>query len=96
MEDLNGTAKVIGALFIGALVGGALGVLFAPEKGSRTRRRIIEGAKDLAEDAKEKMKDEAADLRKKADKLEAMAKEKIEDLKNNFKTKATEATVPQN
>ena len=58
MENLNGTGKIIGALFLGALIGGALGVLFAPEKGSKTRRDIAEGAKDLTSDIKKKIKEE--------------------------------------
>lgn len=92
MENMNGTAKIIGALFIGALTGAALGVLFAPEKGSTTRSSIADGAKDLASELKKKMKEEAHNLRKKAEELEDMAKEKTEDVVNNIKNKAEEAT----
>ena len=90
MEDMNGTAKIIGALFIGALTGAALGVLFAPEKGSTTRSNIADGAKDLASELKKKMKEEASKLRKKAEELEDMAKEKTEDVLNDIKHKAEE------
>ena len=90
MEDMNGTAKIIGALFIGALTGAALGVLFAPEKGSKTRSNIVDGAKDLASELKKKMKEEAHNLRKKAEELEDMAKEKTEDVLNDIKDKAEE------
>lgn len=90
MEDMNGTAKIIGALFIGALTGAALGVLFAPEKGSKTRSNIVDGAKDLASELKKKMKEEAHNLRKKAEELEDMAKEKTEDVLNDIKHKAEE------
>ncbi|NDP22331.1 MAG: YtxH domain-containing protein [Paludibacter sp.] len=96
MENSNGVVKVVGAVVVGALVGAALGILFAPEKGSRTRRHLIDGAKDLVDDLTDKLKDEAAVLRKKADKLEELAKEKMEDFKNNIKSKTAEATAPQN
>ena len=52
MSDSNDTGKVIGAAVIGVLVGAALGILLAPEKGSETRKKMMQGFKDLAEDLK--------------------------------------------
>lgn len=95
MDDLNGTVKVIGALVVGALAGAAIGILFAPEKGCTTRSNIAGGAKDLAKDFRNKMKEEAAALRKKAEDLEELAKEKLEDLTENIKHKADEAVKGQ-
>ena len=93
MENLNGTGKIIGALFLGALIGGALGVLFAPEKGSKTRRDIAEGAKDLTSDIKKKIKEEVDALRKKAERLEDLVEEQeVEDVTINIKKEAEKAT----
>jgi len=47
------TAKVIGALLAGAAIGVAIGLLLAPEKGSDTRKKIKEGAGDLADKIKD-------------------------------------------
>lgn len=91
MDNLNGTGKLIGALVLGALAGAAIGILCAPEKGSKTRSNIIDGAKDLASDIKNKMSNEATILRKKADDLEELAREKMNDLTDSIKHKADEA-----
>ena len=43
----------LGKFIAGALVGGALGVLFAPKKGSETRRELTQKLKELLDKAKE-------------------------------------------
>lgn len=75
----NNNAKIIAACIAGTLAGAALGVLFAPEKGSVTRGKIATGAKDLAEDVKQKIRKQVDALRNKANELEKLAEDKIED-----------------
>ena len=77
METTNNTGKMIGALVVGGVIGATLGILFAPHKGSKTRSKLMRGAKDLAEDLKQKMKTEATALRNKANELEGLAEEKL-------------------
>jgi gas vesicle protein len=57
MKNENTNAKLIGALVIGAAIGGALGILFAPEKGSVTRKKIAGKSEDLAKGIKEKVRE---------------------------------------
>ncbi len=54
MEKSNNTGKLIGALLVGAAIGGALGILFAPDKGSVTRKKLMAKGNDLKNDLKEK------------------------------------------
>lgn len=54
MEDSNNTGKIIGALLAGAAIGGVLGILFAPDKGSETRKKIAGKTHDFTDSLKEK------------------------------------------
>ncbi|HWZ23289.1 MAG TPA: YtxH domain-containing protein [Cytophagaceae bacterium] len=55
MENSN-SGKVIGALLLGAAIGGVLGILFAPDKGSETRKKIMANSDELTDAVKEKLK----------------------------------------
>jgi gas vesicle protein len=88
METSKSTAKIIVAIVAGALTGAALGILFAPHKGSKTRRKLINGAKDLVEDIGEKIKEGVSSLISKAEDIEELAEEKAQDIVNNVKQKS--------
>lgn len=46
--------KVLLGMLAGVAAGALLGVLFAPDKGSRTRKRICREGEEISDDLKEK------------------------------------------
>jgi len=56
------------ALALAVSVGLAAGILVAPEKGGRTRRKLREAASDLLEDLEQSCQDTIEDLKDKAEK----------------------------
>jgi gas vesicle protein len=54
MEKTNSTVNLIGGILLGTAVGAALGILFAPDKGSETRKKISAKGHDLTDGMKEK------------------------------------------
>lgn len=76
--------KGLAAFILGAIVGAAAGVLFAPAKGETTRRKLKRWADDTYEEQKEYVLEHAEDLK---DKI----KERASDLKEKWSDRAEEA-----
>ena len=49
--------KVVLGILGGVAAGALLGILFAPEKGSKTRKKIADKSKGIANDMKDKLDD---------------------------------------
>lgn len=54
---MKNSSKVLLALLGGVALGALVGVLLAPDKGSETRKKIKEKAKDLSDKAKDKFRE---------------------------------------
>ena len=57
MENSESNGKTILALLGGIAIGAALGVLFAPDKGSETRKKIVDKTKKARERVREKVRE---------------------------------------
>lgn len=70
------------ALGVGALAGGIAALLYAPQTGTVTRKKLKRGLEDLGEtleDAGDYLKDQAEKLSKEAQKLIDISKGQFED-----------------
>lgn len=51
----NNTGNTIIAVLVGAAIGAGLGILFAPDKGSKTREKIKDGFDDVKNNLNDKL-----------------------------------------
>jgi gas vesicle protein len=67
------TSKVLLGVLAGVAVGATLGILFAPDKGSATRKKISKKSHDYAEDLSQKFNDFIESITKKFEKVKEEA-----------------------
>lgn len=76
-KSMNDNAKVVAALLAGLAAGAAVGLLFAPEKGTDTREKLNESLKDLGEAIKERSAEQKEHMNELKEKLVATVKGKV-------------------
>lgn len=81
------TGKIVLGVLAGLAAGAVLGILFAPDKGSDTRKKIVRKKDDFTDAIKEKFDDFIESV---TDKFE-QTKEDISELVEHGKEKAEEA-----
>ena len=71
------TGKVLLGVLAGVTAGALLGVLFAPDKGCETRKKVTQKGKDLVTDLEETLKSFLAEVSEKFESALKDAKEKV-------------------
>jgi len=77
--------KFLAGILLGAAAGAVLGVLFAPDKGSDTRKKIAKKTSKLGDDLKAKFEEMADTIREKFDSI----REDANDMMDKSKTAKT-------
>lgn len=88
MKTSNNIGAIVGSLLIGAAAGAAIGILFAPQKGQKTRDNLVDGANNMNRDLKKKIKKELKGFKNSTHHIEGMIDAKIKDIMAGVKQKA--------
>ena len=91
MENSNKAMNQASSFLIGALVGSIIGILFAPKKGSDTRKQILSSGENVSDTIKDKYGNLAHLVNQEISDVKSMASEvldnsiaKVEKVKNNL------------
>ena len=63
------TGKIVTTILASAAVGAALGILFAPDKGARTRKKIMRQGDDFKDMVQDKVNDFVDDISQQYEKV---------------------------
>jgi gas vesicle protein len=81
---MNDNTKVVVALLAGLAAGAALGILFAPDKGTETRDKLTESLKKLGDSIKDTAATEIDNLVGLKDKIVDNIKSKIKTTEQEY------------
>ena len=81
-------ANTLLGLVAGSAVGIGLGILFAPDKGKNTRKKIKNSVSDKVDELKEQLESLTKNLRQKSLEIKGSLEEKVDNLlsESNYKS----------
>ncbi|MBP8792062.1 MAG: YtxH domain-containing protein [Lutibacter sp.] len=80
-----GTGKILLGVLAGVAAGATLGILFAPAKGSKTRKKIIEKGDDYADGLKAKISEIVDSVKDKYESIKEDTVAEVEKVKSAVK-----------
>jgi len=91
---MSDNTKVLAAMLAGLAAGVAIGILFAPDKGSETRDKLTDSLKNLGDSIKDRAADEIGNLSEFKDKVVEGIKSKLRTAEEEYsKTRTAVSSV---
>ncbi|AYN66062.1 YtxH domain-containing protein [Euzebyella marina] len=84
----NDSGNILLAVLTGAIIGAGAGILYAPDKGEKTRKKIKKNALKTKEDITSRISQAAEELTKTAEEKKIDFEQKLEDTISNMSYKA--------
>ncbi|SHE51366.1 YtxH-like protein [Arenibacter palladensis] len=84
----NDSGNTLLALLTGAAIGAGIGILYAPDKGTKTRKRIKKKAMETTDDLTSRISHAKEELTKTAEAKKVDFEQKLEDTISNMSYKA--------
>ena len=84
----NNTGQTLLALLTGAAIGAGIGILYAPEKGTKTRKNISKSAQKAQKELTKQLKETTNSLSSKASAARLSFEDKLEDTISSASHKA--------
>jgi gas vesicle protein len=84
----NDSGSVLLALLTGAAIGAGVGILYAPDKGSKTRKKIKKKAKAASEDISDRLSKATEELTKTAQTQKEDFERRLDESISNMSYKA--------
>ena len=91
-------ANTLLGLVAGSAVGIGLGILFAPDKGKNTRKKIKNSVSDKVDELKEQLESLTKNLRQKSLEIKGSLEEKVDNLlsESNYKSEDLTSLLEKN
>ncbi|MGB4398289.1 MAG: YtxH domain-containing protein [Daejeonella sp.] len=81
---MNDNSKILAAMLAGLAAGAAIGILFAPDRGSETRDKLNDSLKNLGDSIKDRAADEIGNLSEFKDKVVDSIKTKLRGAEEEY------------
>jgi gas vesicle protein len=89
--ETRGRAGFVSGFFLGVLMGAGIALLFAPERGEKTRTRLRRRMRSLSEDARDGLDNASSRTREELQKRRKRLRAELEEIRKRAKARAQEA-----